>query len=46
MNPCDHSHGGGESRTGTGGPAMSPWGKKTLGPKTRRAKKYSNIYMV
>lgn len=39
MNPNDHPHGGGEGKTGIGMPSpMSPWGKKTLGKKTRRTK--------
>lgn len=46
MNPCDHNHGGGEGATGTGGFPRSPWGKLALGIKTRRAKKYSNKYVL
>lgn len=39
MNPNDHPHGGGEGKTGIGMPSpMSPWGKPTLGKKTRKAK--------
>ena len=39
MNPNDHPHGGGEGKTGIGMPSpMSPWGKPTLGKKTRRRK--------
>jgi large subunit ribosomal protein L2 len=42
MHPGAHPHGGGEGRSGIGMPSpLSPWGKKTLGKKTRRAKKYS-----
>jgi large subunit ribosomal protein L2 len=39
MNPNDHPHGGGEGRSpiGMAGP-KSPWGKPTLGYKTRRNK--------
>lgn len=46
MNPNDHPHGGGEGRQpiGLAGP-KSPWGKPTLGYKTRRNKK-SNQYIV
>lgn len=42
MNPRSHPHGGGEGRSGIGlaGP-KSPWGKPTLGKKTRR-KSYSD----
>ena len=42
MNPRDHPHGGGEGRSGIGMPGpKSPWGKPTLGYKTRRKKKSS-----
>jgi len=44
MNPVDHPHGGGENRQPIGlrkGP-KTPWGKKALGVKTRKKKKYSN----
>src|SRR5690625_431734 len=47
MNPVDHPHGGGEGRTGIGMPSpMSPWGKPTLGYKTRKRSKPSNRYIV
>ena len=47
MNPNDHPHGGGEGRTGIGMPSpLSPWGKKTLGKKTRRDKKKSTKLIV
>ncbi len=37
MNPVDHPHGGGEGRSGIGMPSpKSPWGKPTLGKKTRK----------
>ncbi len=40
MNPNDHPHGGGEGRSPIGMPSpKSPWGKKTLGKKTRRNKR-------
>jgi len=39
MNPIDHPHGGGEGRTGTGGPPVSPWGWQTKGYRTRRNKR-------
>jgi len=40
MNPNDHPHGGGEGRSPVGMPGpKSPWGKPTLGAKTRRNKK-------
>ncbi|MBL7162323.1 MAG: 50S ribosomal protein L2 [Anaerolineales bacterium] len=39
MNPNDHPHGGGEGRSPIGMPSpKSPWGKKTLGKRTRRNK--------
>ena len=39
MNPNDHPHGGGEGKTGIGMPSpLTPWGKPTLGKKTRRRK--------
>ncbi len=40
MSPRDHPHGGGEGRSPVGMPSpKSPWGKKTLGKKTRRNKR-------
>lgn len=43
MNPNDHPHGGGEGRAPIGRPSpVSPWGKKTLGMKTRRKRKKSS----
>jgi large subunit ribosomal protein L2 len=40
MSPRDHPHGGGEGRQPIGMPGpKSPWGKPTLGYKTRRNKK-------
>jgi large subunit ribosomal protein L2 len=39
MSPRDHPHGGGEGRSPIGMPGpKSPWGKPTLGAKTRRNK--------
>jgi large subunit ribosomal protein L2 len=39
MSPRDHPHGGGEGRSPIGMPSpKSPWGKKTLGKKTRKNK--------
>jgi len=47
MNPCDHPHGGGEGRTPIGRPApVTPWGKPTLGYKTRKKNKQSDKYIV
>lgn len=40
MSPRDHPHGGGEGRTPIGMPGpKTPWGKPTLGAKTRRNKR-------
>ena len=38
MTPRDHPHGGGEGRAKRGMPPKSPWGKPTLGARTRRRK--------
>lgn len=47
MNPVDHPHGGGEGKAPIGHPSpLSPWGKKTLGKKTRKKNKSSNKYIV
>lgn len=46
MNPNDHPHGGGEGRQPIGMPSpKSPWGKPTLGYRTRRNKR-SDKYIV
>jgi large subunit ribosomal protein L2 len=46
MSPRDHPHGGGEGRQPIGMPGpKTPWGKPTLGYKTRRNKK-TNQYIV
>ncbi len=46
MTPRDHPHGGGEGRQPVGLPGpKTPWGKPTLGYKTRRNKK-SNQYIL
>lgn len=47
MNPVDHPHGGGEGRApiGRSGP-VTPWGKPTLGAKTRNKKKLSSALIV
>ncbi len=43
QNPRTHPHGGGEGRSGIGRVSpVSPWGKRTLGKKTRRPHKYSD----
>ncbi|AOV06521.1 50S ribosomal protein L2 [Sporosarcina ureilytica] len=47
MNPNDHPHGGGEGRTGIGMPSpLTPWGKPTLGYKTRKKSNKSDKYIV
>ena len=38
MNPVDHPHGGGEGKASGGRHPVTPWGKKTRGPKTRKIK--------
>ena len=46
-NPVDHPHGGGEGRSPIGMPGpKSPWGKPTLGHKTRNKKKTSSRFIV
>lgn len=47
MHPDSHPHGGGEGRSGIGMPSpKSPWGKPTLGKKTRKKRKYSDYLRV
>lgn len=47
MNPVDHPHGGGEGKSPIGRTSpVTPWGKPTLGYKTRKKKKASNQYIV
>jgi large subunit ribosomal protein L2 len=47
MNPVDHPHGGGEGKSGQGNPhPVSPWGKPTKGYKTRKAKRYSDKFII
>ncbi len=47
MNPVDHPHGGGEGKSPIGMPSpLTPWGKPTLGYKTRKTKNRSNKYIV
>ncbi|MDI3257793.1 MAG: 50S ribosomal protein L2 [Kyrpidia sp.] len=47
MNPVDHPHGGGEGRSPIGRKApVSPWGKPTLGKKTRKKNKPSDQFIV
>jgi large subunit ribosomal protein L2 len=47
MNPVDHPYGGGEGRQGRGTKRpKTRWGKVTGGKKSRRPKKYSNVFIV
>lgn len=47
MNPNDHPHGGGEGRAPIGMPSpVTPWGKPTMGYKTRDKNKASNKFIV
>jgi len=47
MNPVDHPHGGGEGKSPIGMPSpVTPWGKPTLGYKTRKKNKLSNRLIV
>ena len=47
MNPNDHPHGGGEGKSPIGMPSpVTPWGKPTLGYKTRKKNKASDKYIV
>ena len=47
MNPCDHPHGGGEGKSPIGMPSpVTPWGKPTLGYKTRKKNKQSDKYII
>jgi len=47
MNPVDHPHGGGEGRAPIGRKSpVTPWGKPTLGYKTRAKKNKSDQFIV
>ena len=47
MNPVDHPHGGGEGKAPIGRPGpVTPWGKPTLGHKTRKRHKASDKLIV
>ena len=47
MNPCDHPHGGGEGTSPIGRPTpVTPWGRPTLGYKTRKKHKASDKFIV
>ncbi len=47
MNPCDHPHGGGEGKRPIGRPSpVTPWGKPTMGYKTRKTKNRTDKQIV
>jgi large subunit ribosomal protein L2 len=46
MNPVDHPHGGGEAHHTPGGHPVTPWGKPTLGYRTRKKGKSSDAMIV
>ncbi len=47
MNPVDHPHGGGEGKSPIGRPGpVTPWGKPTLGYKTRKTKNRTDKFIV
>lgn len=47
MNPVDHPHGGGEGKSPIGRPSpVTPWGKPTLGLKTRKKKKETDRFII
>ncbi len=47
MNPCDHPHGGGEGKSPIGRPGpVTPWGKPTLGYKTRKKKNVNDKFIA
>jgi large subunit ribosomal protein L2 len=46
MNPVDHPHGGGEAHHTPGGHPVTPWGKPTLGYRTRKKGKGSDAMIV
>ena len=47
MNPCDHPHGGGEGKSPIGRPTpVTPWGKPTMGYKTRDKKARTEKFIV
>jgi large subunit ribosomal protein L2 len=47
QDPRSHPHGGGEGRSGIGMPGpKTPWGKRTLGVRTRKRRKYSDKFMI
>ena len=45
-NPVDHPHGGGEARSTPGRPVTTPWGKPTIGYRTRKKSKDSSMIVT
>jgi len=47
MNPNDHPHGGGEGKSPVGRPSpVTPWGKPTMGYKTRKKRNATDKFIV
>ena len=47
MNPVDHPHGGGEGHNPIGlTRPKTPWGRPALGVRTRKPKKWSNVFIL
>lgn len=47
MNPVDHPHGGGEGRAPIGREKpLTPWGYTAFGRRSRKIRKYSNIFIL
>ena len=46
MTPVDHPHGGGEGSTTSGRHPVTPWGVPTLGYRTRKKRKLSDLMIV
>ncbi len=46
QNPVDHPHGGGEGKSNSGRPPVSPWGVQAKGYRTRSKKKHSSKYIL
>lgn len=46
MNPVDHPHGGGEARSTPGRAVVTPWGKPTLGYRTRKKRKNNSMIVT
>jgi large subunit ribosomal protein L2 len=46
MNPCDHPHGGGEGKSNSGRPPVSPWGTQAKGFKTRKKRNPTSSLII